>query len=772
MAKSAYTIVTTALMILSINNLAVASPSAATTFLADQVTIQPQTASTVTFDMPPIQQGHEPYLTFKGRVPSDTASGYMSWAMSMKLNGQPIDVRRMVRPSMRFMSKSGNLYLTWSPVDGGFIFLWYAPDFTAVQQHASYAPVDGSNPCEYELWVGGLLREGENTVTLTSHAGEWGNPELPLHLADMQVRLRPGPPPTEGTSPAPDGDLATIEPQAALPKTYHGLQQDGTMIALQTNGESFAVTSRFSAPNGQWHDQSNPYFEHRREVIEHEHWIEVKDTFRNLTSENLPLMQEHRSTIGDAMEKVWVCGAWSPSRNASKQLGENPTVFATTARSGLGLIATSDVFRVHCHESTADGAMQIADYQFVLKPHAEYTAEWAIIPVTKPDFWLFINTARRMLDANFTLRYCSAFIMEPDMFEAMSDQQFMDYVAQKKANFLVDGIYTELYKGRHPYGTAFQQLVFDRYPNLANRIKRLYPDGDVVSAVYYACFIDTGDDPAVAFPDAVMHNRDGSVMTYGSNEDMIMMIPTLENEYGKVSARNIDLILDRIGAGGVYWDEFTYSYGQYSYNHWDGCSADIDMDTMTIERLKGSMSLMSLAFRAHHVQRIYDRGAALYCNGAPVTRTMAKYKYHSFAETGNATYARSVLLHAPINLGDHLTEVTEVDAYRSIHAALDNGCVYAWYGSKIIPTHETITSYMYPITPIEIHSGYLIGEERIITNRSGLFGWGDTSNFQAHVFDARGERTNAIDIPRVTRDGKAYAEVRIPGGFSVALVRQ
>jgi len=250
-----------------------------------------------------------------------------------------------------------------------------------------------------------------------------------------------------------------------------------------------------------------------------------------------------------------------------------------------------------------------------------------------------------------------------------------------------------------------------------------------------------------------------------------MILSTLDNSYGKESARNIDIILGEIGADAVYWDEFTYSRALYTYGAWDGCSADIDRDTFRINRLKGSIVLLSDPFRAHHIGRIRSGGASVYGNGAPMTRTLARLKPISFAETGRAEYVRSALLHTPIALGDHRREVDERDAYRSMLTALDNGSLYAWYSPKIVPTHKTLTEYMYPFTPIELHEGYVIGVERILTNRSGLFGWGDRSDFVPHVFDAEGRETSDIAVPKIERDGRTYAEVRIPRGFSWALVR-
>jgi hypothetical protein len=104
--------------------------------------------------------------------------------------------------------------------------------------------------------------------------------------------------------------------------------------------------------------------------------------------------------------------------------------------------------------------------------------------------------------------------------------------------------------------------------------------------------------------------------------------------------------------------------------------------------------------------------------------------------------------------------------------ALDWGGLYYWYSGRIIPTHPTLTTYMFPITPIELHKGYIIAEERILTKESGMFGWGDASEFEVHVFDRVGKETDTINVPRIVKDGHACAEVRIPEGYSVAIVRK
>ena len=160
-------------------------------------------------------------------------------------------------------------------------------------------------------------------------------------------------------------------------------------------------------------------------------------------------------------------------------------------------------------------------------------------------------------------------------------------------------------------------------------------------------------------------------------------------------------------------------------------------------------------------------------NGAPYTQAMVDLQFPCFVETGSISHCRRSHLYSPIALGDHLTERSEEDAYSTMLAALEFGCVYHWYNDMLVlPTHKTITSYMFPITPMELHQGYIIGEERIITKNSGLYGWGDASEHEVHVYDARGKEVPDFVAPVVKKGDKTYTELRIAEDWSAAIVRK
>ena len=90
----------------------------------------------------------------------------------------------------------------------------------------------------------------------------------------------------------------------------------------------------------------------------------------------------------------------------------------------------------------------------------------------------------------------------------------------------------------------------------------------------------------------------------------------------------------------------------------------------------------------------------------------------------------------------------------------------------VIPTHPHLTHYMFPITPVELHEGYILGRERIITNRSGLFGWGDAAGHEVHVFDDQGREVPGFKAPTRNQNGQTLTELRLPEDYSAAIVRR
>jgi hypothetical protein len=79
---------------------------------------------------------------------------------------------------------------------------------------------------------------------------------------------------------------------------------------------------------------------------------------------------------------------------------------------------------------------------------------------------------------------------------------------------------------------------------------------------------------------------------------------------------------------------------------------------------------------------------------------------------------------------------------------------------------------MYPATPVELHEGFVIARERILTKRSGIFGWGDRSAHEVRVFNDEGREVPDFKAPTVVRDGKTFTELRLAEDWSAVVLRK
>jgi hypothetical protein len=691
--------------------------------------------------------------------------------VSLELNGRPVEGNRLSNRPMRASILRGSEHTFVTP--DGAVTPYFAPSYEAVKKDFLYCLMDGVNGYEYEFNVSDLLKEGGNTLVFRSRVPPAPDLDYVAHVDDVELRIRAKTPPPPPPKPAPTGEIPCAEPQTAFPKTYSDLASTPASIDFAVKGERLSVNSRFSTPDGRWQTGSNAFFQLDRRVLEHDEWIEVRDTFKNLTEEDLPIIQRHACDLGKRLKGAWLGGVEIPSGTGNRAECENPSAFATTDTIGLGLLPLNDEFLVHVKQSAADGTLAVSDDEFYLGPGGEYTAEWAIVPVTEPDFWAFVNAGRRLRDVNFTLKYCFAFMFRDPPGYPWPDETCRRWLDNKGVNFLVksnDGVLTK--KGFPARCTDWIAGPHTVYKDFVKRVHRLYPKGDVKTGIYFHCYLDTHDANAERFKDDRLLNAAGHHVAYAGYEaHMKYFIPTLDKgHWGEEIGKVVDVILNDIGADGVYWDEFAYSSARYAYNRLDNCSADIDPKTFKIQRKKGALTLLSRDFRCHYVKRILDEGRPFIINGAPVTRTIGRLKFQAFCETGTMTYCRRMLLYSPVALGDHLTERKYQDSYRNIHAALDHGCLFVWY-TFTFHNHKAPTAYMFPFTPIELHTGYVIGQERIVTRLSGYFGWADNSDFESHVFDGEGKETDSIKIGKVMRDGRSLAEVRLPEGCMAILVR-
>jgi hypothetical protein len=102
---------------------------------------------------------------------------------------------------------------------------------------------------------------------------------------------------------------------------------------------------------------------------------------------------------------------------------------------------------------------------------------------------------------------------------------------------------------------------------------------------------------------------------------------------------------------------------------------------------------------------------------------------------------------------------------KSVITHLRHGLLYYYYNTEIPETGPGSGEYgplnhTFPITPVELHEGWILGKERIITAVSGTYPWQHSAKPKVHCFDLTGREIPA-DFP-VVRVGKGWeVEVRL-----------
>ncbi len=731
----------------------------------------------VTFQAGSTPDGRRAVLVFPARIQFPSVAGYTT-ALGIFVNGVAIDGDQLLNRKTGESMNDGRAFTSFG---AGRFYLPFADSFESADNDAAYG-LRGSKASHFEIDVTDALREGENKLVF-DYSAVIDNAKFMAKIGEGTLEFRAPVAPVIKRA-APTGVLPAYAPQSQHKVDYKISQPSDAELKLQIGKNEFQIDSQFSTPDGKWIQKSNAFFRHSRAIEKRDETIVVRDTFTNLSNENLPLMQKHSAkSLSGAWNNVWLSGLQPGSRVGSSNDPANPSSFATTENAGLGLLPLDDVFQVHINNWSDGESLGLSDVNLVLKAGATHVTEWLIVPTAAPKYYDFINAARRFRDVNFAIDGNFAFYFPHPNRKTVewSDQQWKDFFFFKDAKYAAFSISHPRPNGLIPHGTAIFEVDLSYSQQAISRLKKLLPKQKFIS--YFHTFIDASPTAPTRFASERQLRLDGTQADYG-NPGYKIFVPTENNAYGREMQRYVDLLLAPIPQGlgneGIYWDEIEYSAARYHYDDfsnpqgglpWDGVSADIDPQTKKIARLKSSVTLISQNFRVALAKSIMARGP-LIGNGAPHTRKMMQQHFPRFTETGAISNCTLTHLYTPIALGDHITEKTEQDAYRVMVRALDYGCLYYWYGDDVVATHRTLASFMFPITPLELHEGYIIGKERIVTNRSGLFGWGDKSKHEVHVFDDSGREVLDFKAPTVVKDGKTFTELRLAEDWSAAIIRK
>jgi hypothetical protein len=231
----------------------------------------------------------------------------------------------------------------------------------------------------------------------------------------------------------------------------------------------------------------------------------------------------------------------------------------------------------------------------------------------------------------------------------------------------------------------------------------------------------------------------------------LLVQPEIGNYRYKNMLEQTNFLIEDVGFDGIYFDQFAPGNGgplgrrdRCTYNKWDGITVDID-DKGQIIRKYYDYAIAGAKARAAILHNVIDKGKLAIANTQAVVNETLKIPAMRFHEMENDQQTPSILLgtakppvmrfqalchlsNSPIILGirQHNYSKNRKDwakiLNRAVIIGLRNGVLYYHYGKKIAKNGAFgPVENMFPITPIEIGEGFVIGKERVISCVSRKF---------------------------------------------------
>jgi hypothetical protein len=768
-----------------------ALPAPATIKLADDRQVLAQADTTFSFDLAEVAPGKQVRLCLDARIEWGGLGG-STGAMSVTVNDQGLAGRHLVNKPLIFSMRNDE-ELSWGAETGNGYRLMYAPDFSdLIKTDEAYEyGIPDTDPFHFVWDITAYVRSGANSVRIASTPGV----SFSLRLRDVAVeigeplppRAAPAPPGQVAAEAAPNGPLSLYVPRkpAELPAT----------IAVSASGDlhfslgqrEFTVRSRSSLPQGAWSGNpsapANPAvlsrgkkvfiswttdtYTFERQVTLHPDRIAVVDTFRNPGDALQGVIHEVRLELPERPNCTFLAGH-VVKRLRQRSSPSHPTALAEYGDLALGLVAEDDVFRVHSKVAVEEGALVLADPQLGIAPGQEQRLEWSVYAVPDGDYWDVVNAIRRNWGSNVTLRGPSKWVHPagvPTESEPIGQwRQGATMVVLCNPMF---GTEQERLQGitiQHgtalPLCTAWCELA----ATTARGLQRATPSVEAFIYTHQNLCTEPGHEQK--YPDSRAVDTTGKVATTVYSPSPSLFLPTLEDAYGKALMAVYQLIAERVDAN-VYIDEITASnvpaYGTYE-GSWDGCTASVDPVSHAVMGKRSSAILLMQPWRAALLSYLTSKGKTVLANGPHYTRTMLSWPLQSFVESEpEDTVVVGAHLGQPLCIAQPYNPDAQA-RYRAACRLLDRA------GIQFVTFAADIS--LFPITPIELRAGVIIGAERILTNRSGRFGWGDASSADVYVYDRQAKRVETPDAKEVRAAGEVMTELRLPADHLAILVRR
>jgi hypothetical protein len=248
-------------------------------------------------------------------------------------------------------------------------------------------------------------------------------------------------------------------------------------------------------------------------------------------------------------------------------------------------------------------------------------------------------------------------------------------------------------------------------------------------------------------------------------------------------------LLDDMGFDGLYIDQFSLAFNtgdiRYSLDRWDGRTVKIGPDGRVTAKV-ADLGLVGGQARRAWVNFVLERGKTVVANTLPAVGCEQNLHAVRFMETqgyepvsgGEIPYQPTLAkgqLGSPVGLGHSFPSSGTGEFFmRTLAAHLRFGMLYYYYSTEFPADGERggefgPVNHMFPFTPVELHQGWVLGKERVITCVSGTFPWNGPQKPQVFQFDDHG-RDRAADAAIDGHPGNWQITLRLRDWHEAAVV--
>lgn len=563
-----------------------------------------------------------------------------------------------------------------------------------------------------------------------------------------------------GTTDGGAVDTATDEP-----RTYEAELGADNAVTVTVGGDTYVLRTQIRG-EGAWGWSRSLTLEADR--------LLVVDTLTGAADGDLGVSVSHQLTPPREPVSVHIAGAeraeWSGGAT-------NPSTLLTLAGSQLGTVAADAPGWTQFRAATDGASVETGLPGVHLPAGGVHTLALALYPLDGGDYWDFINRARRDFAPSMTVPawefgpapqwWDTRGALEPYLAAREIDVgaalPFLDY-----DNYWIAAGY-DLEEQREGYleeATDALEKIHAVDPELAvlTELEGVFTQLTLAQSAELIDLLPL-DERGIGYPKTLNAAQQGLLEGWGLLESMpldddgfgsyelyvrdgaeLIALLTYPEVGTGALARFEDQVafsLDTVGAGGAFVDGGGPVNGFLEGPGADGVTARVDPVTGALAETRRDYRLTLSEALVPVYQQILDDGGFVAANGYGYTPEMTALPVLRFMETGGLFDPRDVAadgrprtiedlasghLGTPVALGNvpdwYGAESVEF-LMRDVIARLAHGLLYAGYNTEIpegTGSWDALNA-MFPITPLTLHPGWIVGAERTVTAVSGDYAW-------------------------------------------------